>query len=279
QKRQLDTIGDNVRSVSVDGKFDDCQAIAKQSFVDQKLRSLNLSSANSISVGRLLPQAAYYFYGYSKALEQPGEKIVFAVPSGNFGNFTGGIIANRMGLPVEKFVVAVNGNDEFPRFLETGKYEKVAPSRECLSNAMNVGHPSNLARVVELYGGRMDESGGIIRPPDLQKMRRDIFSLSVSDSQTKQAIKEAYLQFDTVLEPHGAVAWFGLQRFLERNPANACVSIETAHPAKFPKVIRETIGIDPKLPKSLAGLEKKKEEFEKMPNDYGKFREFLVKNF
>ncbi len=279
QRRQMTTLQGNVTAIAIAGKFDDCQAMVKQAFVDKQLQRLNLSSANSISLGRLLPQAAYYFYGYSKTFGDTGEKVVFSVPSGNFGNFCGGLIAKRMGLPVEKFVVAVNGNDEFPRFLETGKYEKVIPSRKCLSNAMNVGHPSNLARVVELYSGRMDETGKITGQPNMQKMRQEIFSLSVSDEQTKQAIRGAYRRHGAVLEPHGAVAWFALQRFLERNRADACVSIETAHPAKFPETIREAIGIEPELPLSIAGLEKKREKFEKMPNDYNLFREFLIGKF
>jgi threonine synthase len=278
QRKQMTTLHGNVTVIGVDGKFDDCQAIVKQAFVDPELKEMNLSSANSISLGRFLPQAAYYFYGYSKTFEYLGEKVVFAAPSGNFGNFTGGLIAERMGLPVKKFVVAVNENDEFPRFMETGKYEKVVPSRQCLSNAMNVGHPSNLARVIELYSGRMDETGKIIRQPDLQRMREEIFSVSVSDDQTRHAIKEAYKQYNTIFEPHGAVAWFALQRYLERQESGACISIETAHPAKFPETIKETIAVDPELHPSLAGLEGRKEKFEKMPNNYEQVKQFLLEN-
>jgi len=277
QRKQMTTLGGNVTAIAVDGKFDDCQAIVKQAFVDKELQSLNLSSANSINFGRLLPQTVYYFYAYSKLFENLGEKIIFSVPSGNFGDICGGLIAMKMGLPVERFIIAVNENDEFPRFLETGEYKKLVPSKGCLSNAMNVGHPSNLTRLVGLYGGRMDEEGKLIDLPDLKKMREDIFSISVSDNQTRQAIKEVHSQYGTVLEPHGAVGWFALQQFLTQDNKEFCVSIETAHPAKFPEIIRETTGVDPKLPASLAHLEEKQEKFEKMPNNYACFKEFLLR--
>lgn len=279
QRKQMTTLGENITAIAIDGKFDDCQAMVKQAFVDKELHRLNLSSANSINIGRLLPQAVYYFYAYSKVFEKNKEQIVFSVPSGNFGNCCAGLIAERMGLPVKRFVVAVNENNEFPRFLATGKYETIVPSMKCLSNAMNVGHPSNLARVMELYDGRMDETGKIIKMPDLKKMRQEIFSLSVTDGQTRQAIKNAYSSYNVLLEPHGAVAWFALQQFLNKHHNGLCVSIETAHPAKFPETIRETAGIESNPASALAGLETKREEFEKMPNNYRQFKEFLLKKF
>jgi len=149
QKKQLDTIGDNVLALSVDGKFDDCQNLVKQAFSDPGLAQLNLTSANSINFGRIMPQSIYYVYAYAQ-LAEPGEEIVFSVPSGNFGNALGCEYARRMGLPVRMLVMPTNENDEFPNYLGTGVYEKVSPSRACLSNAMNVGHPSNLARFFEL---------------------------------------------------------------------------------------------------------------------------------
>ena len=158
QRRQMTTLGKNIFPLAVKGKFDDCQALVKQAFVDPDLSALNLSSANSINIGRLLPQAVYYFYAHSRVAPQ-GEKIVFSVPSGNFGDLMGGLLALKMGLPVQKFVVATNENDEFPRFMNTGIYEPIRPSKNCISNAMNVGHPSNLARLFCLYGGQMDETG------------------------------------------------------------------------------------------------------------------------
>jgi len=164
----------------VDGKFDDCQALVKRAFADPDLRGLNLSSANSINIGRLLPQSVYYVFAASRLADVAGgERVVFSVPSGNFGDLMGGVLAMRAGLPVARFVVATNANDEVPRFLATGRYEKVEPSRVCISNAMNVGHPSNLARLVSLYGGHMDETGVLRVAPDMEALGRDFFAVSI----------------------------------------------------------------------------------------------------
>src|SRR5882724_637877 len=160
QRKLMTTLADNVRTIAVDGKFDDCQAMVKRAFADPALSHIPLSSANSINIGRLLPQSVYYFYAAAR-VAQAGEPIVFSVPSGNFGDMMGAIVAREMGLPVRKIVAAVNDNDAFPKFLATGSYQKISPSRNSLSNAMNVGHPSNLARLVSVYGGRMDDTGKI----------------------------------------------------------------------------------------------------------------------
>ncbi len=179
QRKMMTTLRDNIRTVAIDGKFDDCQAMVKQAFADPALNHLSLSSANSINIGRLLPQSVYYFYAASR-LAQPGEPMVFSIPSGNFGDMMGAVVARQMGLPVRKIIVPVNDNDAFPKFLASGVYQKISPSRNSVSNAMNVGHPSNLARLVAVYGGQMDETGAIHRQPDLAAMRRDLFSTSVS---------------------------------------------------------------------------------------------------
>jgi len=207
QKKQLDTIGDNVRALSIDGKFDDCQNLVKQAFADPSLVNLNLTSANSINFGRILPQMIYYVYAYAQLAWHGDEEIIFSVPSGNFGNALGCEYARRMGIPVRKLLMPVNENDEFPMFLESGIYEKVSPSRACLSNAMNVGNPSNLARFFDLYGGTVDRQGKVYVKPDLAEMRRQIFSLSVSDTVTTETIKETYERYGVILEPHGAVGW------------------------------------------------------------------------
>ena len=164
QKKQLDTIGDNVRTLSMAGKFDDCQNLVKQAFSDPDLNGFQLTSANSINFGRILPQIVYYIHAYAQ-LSRKWEPIIFSVPSGNFGDALGCEYARRMGLPVEKLVMPTNANDEFPNFMETGRYKKVSPSRACLSNAMNVGHPSNLARFFELYGGTVDRTGAVPQLP------------------------------------------------------------------------------------------------------------------
>ncbi len=284
QRKQMTTLGKNIKIVGLDAKFDDCQALVKEAFSDPELDYLNLSSANSINIGRLIPQIVYYFWAYSQLMNSSDEKIVFSVPSGNFGDMMGGMLAVKMGLPVSKFVIATNENDEFPEFLKTGKYAKIEPSKNCISSAMNVGHPSNLARLVAMYGGVMDEKGLVHKQPDLELMKKEIFSVSVSDKQTKENIKQAWDEHQLLLEPHGSVGWFGLENFLQSNPElntpdQLCVSLETAHPAKFPEQIIEILGFDPELPPSLQGLEVKTEQFDEMGNSYGAFKEYLKNKY
>jgi len=284
QRKQMTTLGKNVQIIGLDAKFDDCQALVKQAFADSELDYLNLSSANSINIGRLIPQIVYYFYAYAKLSKKIDEKIIFSVPSGNFGDMMGGMFAVKMGLPVQKFIIATNENDEFPNFLDTGVYDKIVPSKNCISSAMNVGHPSNLARLVALYGGVMDEQGNISKMPDMDQMNKEIFSTSVSDTETKATIKEAWDKYRLLLEPHGAVGWCGLERFLKSEGPNLdhdqlCVSLETAHPAKFPEQIREILQFDPELPKSLEGLEELTEEYDTMLNEYNAFKEYLIKKY
>ena len=276
QRRQMTTLRDNIRTVAVDGKFDDCQALVKRAFADPALAGLSLSSANSINIGRLLPQSVYYFYAAARVAPD-GEPVVFTVPSGNFGNMMGAVIAGRMGLPLRRLVTPVNGNDEFPRFLETGVYTKIEPSRACLSNAMNVGHPSNLARLVALYGGQLDETGRLRRAPDLAALRRDVFSTPVSDARTRETIRAAWDAHRLLLEPHGAVAWRGFQDFCAAEPLGdaPAVVLETAHPAKFPEAIEETLGFAPEVPAALARLEALPEDYDRLPAEYPAFRDYL----
>jgi threonine synthase len=275
QRRQMTTLGENIFPLAIDGKFDDCQALVKQAFADPELIGLNLSSANSINIGRLLPQAVYYFYACSRAALH-GEEIVFSVPSGNFGDLMGGLIARKMGLPVHKFVVATNENDEFPVFMQTGVYKPIRPSKNCISNAMNVGHPSNLARLFCLYGGQMDETGRVSKQPDLIAMHKDLYAVSITDDVTRQTIKEAYSQYEVLLEPHGAVAWAGLVRYLnECGDWSPCISLETADPAKFPEEIVRLTGINPALPQVMARLDDLEEHFEKMNGNYATLKNYL----
>ena len=277
QRKQMTTLRENIRTIALDGKFDDCQALVKRAFADPALKHIPLSSANSINIGRLLPQSVYYFYAASR-LAKTGEPIVFAVPSGNFGDMMGAVFAGQMGLPIKKLVVPVNGNDEFPRFLGTGSYAKIEPSLACLSNAMNVGHPSNLARLVAIYGGRMDETGAIHRAPDMAAMRRDLFSSSVSDEQTRATIKDAWIKHQLLLEPHGAVGWRGFLDYLAIEPLNGAPAVvsETAHPAKFPDEVERILGITPDVPPALAALDKLAEEYDRLATDYGAFRDYLI---
>jgi len=284
QRKQMTTLRDNVQILALDGKFDDCQALVKAAFNDSDLDYLNLSSANSINIGRLLPQAVYYFWAYSRLCDaRKGEEVVFSVPSGNFGDLMGGLIARRMGLPVKRFVVATNANDEVPAYFVEGKYQPIVPSRACISSAMNVGHPSNMARIVDLYGGRMKPDGEILEAPDLEKMRSDIFAVSVDDDTTRDTIQQVFHKFKVVLEPHGAVGWRGLMEFFDAAEVDrekqACVCLETAHPAKFPQEIRGLLHIDPELPESLSALNDKKEQYDHIGKAYGEFKTYITNKY
>lgn len=285
QRRQMTTLGNNIHILSLEAKFDDCQALVKRAFSDPDLSGLSLSSANSINIGRLIPQIVYYFYAWSRLADcERGEKIIFSVPSGNFGDMMGGVLAERMGLPVGKFIIATNANDEYPAYLQTGRYNKIEPSKNCISSAMNVGHPSNLARLVHLFGGQMDEQGIIHRQAGLDDMRKKIFSVSISDELTRETIRKTYRDYAVLLEPHGAVGWAALDRYLgtclpaEKNE-QLCVSLETAHPAKFPDEIRQLLGFDPPVPPSLAGLDERQEFITEIGTEFTEFKTYLLDTF
>ena len=277
QRKLMTTLKDNVRTVAVDGKFDDCQAMVKRAFADPVLAHIALSSANSINIGRLLPQSVYYFYAASR-LAKNGEPIVFSIPSGNFGDMMGAVVAREMGLPVKKIIASVNDNDAFPKFLASGIYQKICPSRNSVSNAMNVGHPSNLARLVAVYGGQMDETGKISKQPDLIAMRRDIFSSSISDARTRASLRDFWNQYQILLEPHGVVAWQG---FLDWNAVEPlgdapAVIVETANPAKFPEEVEKVVGWPPDVPPAMTAAIQLPEDFDRMDADYEKFRSYLL---
>jgi threonine synthase len=277
QRKLMTTLGENVRTIAVDGKFDDCQAMVKRAFADPVLGHISLSSANSINIGRLLPQSIYYFYAASR-VANAREPVVFSVPSGNFGDMMGAVVAGQMGLPIKKLIAPVNDNDSFPKFLATGDYQKTVPSRNSLSNAMNVGHASNLARLLAVYGGQMDETGKIHKAPDLAAMRRDLFSSSVSDERTRQALRHAWTKHRLLVEPHGAVAWQGFLDWLAVEPLDGApaVLLETAHPAKFPEEIEKNLGFTPDVPPALIAAAKLPEDYDRMEPDYEKFRSYLI---
>lgn len=281
QRRQMTTLHKNITVIAVDGKFDDCQKLVKQAFMDRDLEQCSLSSANSINIGRLLPQSVYYFHAWSSLSTSLNDRITFSVPSGNFGNLMGGVIAREMGLPVGKFIIATNENDEVPGFLRTSLYSPVEPSKNCISSAMNVGHPSNLARLVALYGGNMDEKGNMPVLPDIDKMRNDFYATAVTDNETRESMAEAYTSCGVILEPHGAVAWAGLNRYItteniSSDTGNVFVSVETAHPAKFPEEVSNVIDIVPVIPASLAGLEGMEEKYFNLNNNYLLLKEFIL---
>jgi threonine synthase len=284
QRKQMTTLQNNIKVIAIDGKFDDCQRLVKKAFQDPSLSQYLLSSANSINIGRLLPQSVYYFYAWSRLSVRADEKAVFSVPSGNFGNLMGGLIASKMGLPVKQFIISTNENNEVPEFLRTGNYKSISPSKNCISSAMNVGHPSNLARIVALYDGIMDETGNIIKVPDLKRMREDLFAVSVTDEGTRAAIADIYQHYNILLEPHGAIAWQGIKEYCRFNKNSnskkqLCISLETAHPAKFPEELREIINVDPQLPDSLIGLSDKTENYFNLENNYGTLKDFILKYY
>ena len=212
----------------------------------------------------------------------PGEDdtVIFSIPSGNFGNMMGGLLAKRMGLPVKRFVIATNENDEVPVYWKTGNYHTVVPSRNCVSSAMNVGHPSNMARVVSLYGGIMDENGNIIREPDIQKMRSGHICCTASATRKHiERVKAVYSKFGYLLEPHGAAGWAGLMQYFRHYPADDDPRISLPLVLKqpilqnFPRKLRNVLDIDPVLPAILEGLDKLEESFDKLENDYSHFKE------
>lgn len=274
QRKQMTTLGKNIKAISVNGKFDDCQAMVKQAFSDKNLKDLNLSSANSINFGRLLPQTVYYFYAYSRLAKQ--KEIIFSIPSGNFGDMMGAVIAKNMGLPIKKLIIGVNENDEFVNFYKTGNYQKIVPSKNCISNAMNVGHPSNLARLFALYDGEMDETGKIKKTPNMDALRKDIYAYSATDKKTKETIVDAYKKHKIILEPHGAVGFAALIDYRKSTNDNTIgVCLETAHPAKFPDYITKLLKIDVKVPLSLKKIDNLKESMENINADYNELKSLL----
>lgn len=276
QKRQLDTIGGGVRAIEVEGKFDDCQALVKKAFADADLAKLGLTSANSINIGRILPQMTYYFWAWARS-SGVGKETVFAVPSGNFGNAFAGDLARRMGLPVSRILLATNENDEFPRFMKSEDYQPLRPSRACLSNSMNVGHPSNLARFFDAYSGTVDKNGKVWQQPDIAEMRERLWSTSVSDGGTRLAIKHAHARAGYMLDPHGAVAWAALEMFRaatgDRSPS---VILETADPYKFPESVREALGFDPPMPPTMLDVSNRTGSATPLANDYDQLKSFLL---
>jgi len=263
QRRQMTTLGGNVYAFEVNGDFDVCQALAKDILNDRDFAIQvfgdpdRFTSANSISLGRLLPQAVYPFFAYSRLADQK-EGFVASVPSGNFGDMMGTVIAKQMGLPVTRIVCGVNENTEFPDFLESGEYV-VRPSKKSPSSAMIVSHPSNLARLIDFYGGHMyDERdpvtrqvvrpGVIDRMPDMDEMRRDLFSVGITNPRHYETMKDVYDRYGVILDPHGAVGWRSLDMFLHGLHDYPSVIYETADPGKFPDDVKEAIGIAPELP-------------------------------
>lgn len=260
QEKQLTTLGKNITALEVDGVFDDCQDMVKKAFLDESLHHKNLTSANSINIARWLPQMFYFFFAY-KQLRQFGKPLVVSCPSGNFGNICAGILAKRLGLPIAHFVASTNINDTVPRFLEDGNYNP-KPSKATLSNAMDVGNPSNFVRILEMYNY------------DLKAFEKDFSSFSFSDEETIEALKRIYKINGYVAEPHGAVGYLGLKKQLEKSQGSIGVFLETAHPVKFLEVVEEALSIKLPIPSQIESVMGKEKKSIKIKN-YGDLKAFL----
>ena len=268
QEQQLTTTGGNVTAIEVDGTFDDCQRMVKQAFSDASLRDqLILSSANSINFARLLPQSLYYVYALAQ-LRNSGElqHPVISVPSGNMGNVTGGLLAMKMGMPVERFIIATNVNDVVPQYLDSGNFEPRSSIRT-ISNAMDVGNPSNLARIRYLFGDKLSDIHSVIS------------GMSFSDDATKDAIKRVYKNLNYTLDPHTAVGYLASEAYREQtgNTNQPVVIMSTAHPAKFKDIVEPLTGADVEMPERLKECLKKKKESVLMKPSYEFLKTFLLK--
>ena len=260
QERQLTTLGQNVTALEVDGVFDDCQDMVKKAFLDDNLNYKNLTSANSINIARWLPQMFYFFFAY-KQLKSENKPLIFSCPSGNFGNICAGIIAKKLGLPIEHFVASTNANDTVPRFLETGFYDP-KPSKATISNAMDVGNPSNFIRIQEIYNN------------DLSEFKKDFSSYTFSDNETEIAIKTIYKNSNYIAEPHGAIGYLGLKKELLTHPNSIGLFLETAHPIKFIDTVEPILKVKLPIPTQIESVLNKKKRSIKIKT-YEEFKEFL----
>jgi len=265
QEKQLATLGENIIALEIDGTFDDCQKLAKQALCDEALtQRMMLTSANSVNISRLIPQSFYYFYAYSQLKLRDSKKVVISVPSGNFGNLVAGLIAKKMGLPIYKFVASTNVNSVVPEYLETGEY-RPRPSIHTLSNAMDVGNPSNFARMLDLY----DHSW--------KNIRADVLGANFDDEKTRDAIKTVFEKYGYIMDPHGAVGYLGLMEVMGNDPETEIgIFIETAHPVKFIDIVEPVIDTKIEIPERLEKYLKREILSIKLPNNYDIFKEYLL---
>lgn len=268
QEKQLTTVGGNITALEVKGTFDDCQKMVKEAFGNKDLCSkVNITSANSINIGRLVPQSLYYIYAYSQLPKD--SELLFTVPSGNFGNLTAGLFAKNWGLPVKQYIAVTNNNKIVPEFLESGSYNPRA-SVQTPSNAMDVGAPSNFERLMTMFNS------------DVDKFREVIKGDYVSDEDTIKTMQRYYSERGQILDPHTAVGVLATERYLKDNPADKSLNplvLSTAHPGKFIEVVQDAIGITPQLPEALSKLIDKKKVSTVIDNNYGELEKFLLANY
>lgn len=264
QEKQLTTLGGNITALEIDGVFDDCQALVKQAFLDQELNeNMNLSSANSINIARLVPQSFYYFWAYAQ-LKKAGKPVVFCVPSGNFGNICGGLIAHKMGLPVEKFIATTNVNDIVPEYLKTSVFTP-RPSIATISNAMDVGNPSNFPRMTALFGDVYES------------VKEKVQGYSFTDEETKTALKAIYQETGYIMCPHTAVAYLGLKAyFSQTNSVANGVFLSTAHSAKFLDIVEPILDKKLEVPQELESIINKPKVSIEMSKDFEGFKKYLL---
>jgi len=263
QERQLTTLGQNITALEVNGTFDDCQRMVKRAFVDPDLKgSVQLTSANSINVARWLPQMLYFLFTY-KNLKASGKELVFSVPSGNFGNICAGMMAQRMGMPVRHFIASTNVNDTVPAYMKTAVYEP-KPSVATISNAMDVGDPSNFIRIRHLFND------------DFEQLKEYLSSYSFSDKETKEALRDLYTRTGYIADPHGAVGYLGLQKYQKMHPDTYGVFLETAHPVKFLDIVSSTLNTNLSLPPQIAEI-MHKEKVSIAISEYEELKRFLLK--
>lgn len=264
QEKQFTTLGNNITAIEVNGTFDDCQALVKSAFMDKELNEhMQLTSANSINVARFLPQAFYYFYAYAQMKKLgKADNLVICVPSGNFGNITAGLFGRYMGLPVKRFIAANNRNDIFYQYLKTGIYSP-KPSVATIANAMDVGDPSNFARIYDLYGGSHEA------------ITKEISGETYTDEQIRETVQAVYNETGYLLDPHGACGYRALAEQLQ--PGETGVFLETAHPAKFLQTVESIIGVEVQIPEKLQAFMKGQKESVPMEKDFASFKSYLMK--
>ncbi|MEQ8705675.1 MAG: threonine synthase [Phaeodactylibacter sp.] len=269
QEKQLTTLGHNISALEIEGTFDDCQAMVKQAFLDPVLTGrIRLTSANSINISRLVPQSFYYFEAFKQLSDT--DEVVFCVPSGNFGNLTAGLLAQRMGLPVQHFIAATNINKVVPEYLQTGNYSP-RPSERTLSNAMDVGNPSNFARMQDLYHDLEERS-------TWNNMKASISGYAYTDEATRAAVKEVHDRYGYIIDPHGAVGYLALQEYQKSHAGANGVILETAHPAKFLPDVEAILEQKIKVPERLAKLAKREKVADLMPPEFAPFKDWLLKH-
>jgi threonine synthase len=263
QEKQFTTLGKNVTALEIDGTFDDCQRLVKQAFLDERLKNeLLLTSANSINIARLIPQSFYYFYAFAqvKHLYAP---VVFSVPSGNFGNLTGGLLARSMGLPVDHFIAATNINDIVPEYLRTTVFSPRS-SKQTISNAMDVGNPSNFVRMLDLCGNNYSQVSSAIT------------GFAFSDSETRSAMREVFQRTKYVMDPHGAIGYLGLKRYFRDHNKVTGIFLETAHPGKFHEIVESTLGVSLPLPEALKAFFEKPKVSVRLSNRFEDLQRFIL---